>query len=286
MASSPTVDFDLLFLKTSPLQSPNTLWLALPAALRFLLQLIATLILSAFAVKFLATEYASAPGKSGAAQSANPTTATADGGADAALRASTPASAADSVAVAISPAENEVKAQTAATLPSTDSPASHASAKLVQWPALVVAALCVAAGVLLCVFVDRFRIFPILAKVRSSGADSIIAIVLFVLLAATFTISHEPKDAAVFVSTRQTDEWKGAAMCVCPVLQVRTLAPVILSSIFSAGLCFCSIITGTGSKCVRSLLRRRHGYHCVHANSASPPIHIFRDRSTTLCAVL
>ena len=211
----PLASLGVQFLKTLPPQvEAEFVWLTLPLTLRFVLQLVGTLLLSLLALRLLAppTPHGQAAPASAPAPSERMSPAPRETSSQAAAETAPDGSTVQRVVTIVSIPPVTSASSTAAPPPAPSGEA-RAAAPL-PWRSLAAASACVLVGVLICVVIDRWHMIPILAKIRVMGADSIIAICLAIFGAAAFAVSFEPKDATALVSTRQTDEWKGAAMLV------------------------------------------------------------------------
>lgn len=203
------------FLKTLPPQVETEFtWLTLPLSLRFVLQLVGTLLLSLLALRLLAPS-PTPHGQAATAPAPAPSERMSPAPRESSSQETAEAPEGSTVqrAVTIVSIPPVTSASSTAAPPPAPSGEARAAAPL-PWRSLAAAAACVLVGVLICVAIDRWHMIPILAKIRVMGADSIIAICLAIFGAAAFAVSFEPKDATALVSTRQTDEWKGAAMLV------------------------------------------------------------------------
>ena len=209
------------FLKTNPPQEESEmLWLALPMTIRILFQIVATLSFALFAFRFLLSPggglipssdrgAASAAEKKSIAGNSDRKHGGSDSAGSTSPRSENTETDNKATIVSFPTVDSSITPPVAGALPPPDSPIRQP-----QWRALALAAAYVLVGVVICAIIDRWHAIPVLVKIRSFGADSIIAICIFVFASSALAVTVDPKDATTIVSAKQTDEWKGSAMLV------------------------------------------------------------------------
>lgn len=179
------------FLKTEPLQVADDMtWLVLPTTVRLFCQLFFTLALSLLALRLLAPQQSNGHQAKEVPPPPPPERSSPAPPSEPAIPAPEPAIVEMSTthARAVTIVSVPATGPTATPLAAADQPRLAAPAQS-QWRALAGASACVLIGVLFCVVIDRWYALPILVKVRSMGADSIIASEFPVAVLCTRTLS-------------------------------------------------------------------------------------------------